>query len=240
MSSNIADLHKILKDETRRKAIILLHERGNLSYVDLMKALGIANTGKMNYHLKILGDLLTKTEEGKYALTEKGKLASRLLVEFPERKSQTQNETELPRWLYVAGYLFAFVFLIGNVAAYVRGVINYSSMMINTLIAISTLMVFVVSSQVRKLKAKWPSKRQILWTEIYFIIFGALTGIAVFLIGGSFLLFAFETLLQSAGVQFVLFPFAWWVIVSFVFGPLIGGCVGYLLFKRSRYAKARY
>ena len=69
MSAGIALLHKILKDETRRKIIILLHEQGSLSYVDLMKALGIANTGKMNYHLKVLDDLLTKTEEGKYAAT---------------------------------------------------------------------------------------------------------------------------------------------------------------------------
>ena len=96
MSSNIADLHKILKDETRRKIVILLHEQGNLSYVDLMKALGIANTGKMNYHLKVLGDLLTKTEEGKYTLTEKGNLASRLLLEFPEKRSQSQLEAKLP------------------------------------------------------------------------------------------------------------------------------------------------
>jgi DNA-binding transcriptional ArsR family regulator len=48
MSAGIASLHKILKDETRRKIILQLHEEGSLSYVDLMKAIGIANTGKMN------------------------------------------------------------------------------------------------------------------------------------------------------------------------------------------------
>jgi len=84
MGSGIASLHKVLKDETRRKIILLLQEKGSLSYVDLMKALGITNTGKMNYHLKVLGDLLSKKEDGQYALTEKGTLASRLLLEFPE------------------------------------------------------------------------------------------------------------------------------------------------------------
>lgn len=84
MSSGIASLHKVLKDETRRKIILLLQEKGSLSYVDLMKALGITNTGKMNYHLKVLGDLLAKKENGQYALTEKGTLASRLLLKFPE------------------------------------------------------------------------------------------------------------------------------------------------------------
>ncbi len=84
MGSGIASLHKVLRDETRRKIILLLQEKGSLSYVDLMKTLGITNTGKMNYHLKILGDLLSKKEDGQYALTEKGTLASRLLLEFPE------------------------------------------------------------------------------------------------------------------------------------------------------------
>jgi hypothetical protein len=84
MGSGIASLHKVLKDETRRRIILLLQEKGSLSYVDLMKALGITNTGKMNYHLKVLGDLLAKKEDGQYVLTEKGTLASRLLLEFPE------------------------------------------------------------------------------------------------------------------------------------------------------------
>jgi hypothetical protein len=84
MGSGIASLHKVLKDETRREIILLLQEKVSLSYVDLMKALGITNTGKMNYHLKVLGDLLAKKENGQYALTEKGTLASRLLLEFPE------------------------------------------------------------------------------------------------------------------------------------------------------------
>ena len=61
MSSGLASLHKVLKDKTRRRIILLLQERGSLGYVDLMKALGIENTGKMNYHLKVLGDLLSSS-----------------------------------------------------------------------------------------------------------------------------------------------------------------------------------
>jgi len=79
-----------------------------------------------------------------------------------------------------------------------------------------------------------------LGNEIGIITFGALAGLAVFLIGGSLLLYAFEILLQSAGFDFVLFPFIWWVIVSFIFGPVIGGFIGYLYFKRSRYSKTTY
>jgi hypothetical protein len=92
MSSGLASLTKILKDETRRNTILLLHEKGSLSYTDLMDSLGIFSTGTLNYHLKVLGDLLTKNEAGQYMLTDKGKLASRLLIEFPEKDNELQTK----------------------------------------------------------------------------------------------------------------------------------------------------
>jgi len=94
MSLSADSLHKILKDKTRRKILLLLNEKNGLSYVDLMKALEINNTGRMNYHLKILGNLISKDENGRYMFTEKGKLATRLLQEFPEDYMQ-----EYRRWI---------------------------------------------------------------------------------------------------------------------------------------------
>ena len=88
MNSGLVSLHKILKDETRRKIVLLLSEKGSLTYTELIKALEIDNTGRMNYHLKILDDLVLKRDDGRYALTEKGELASRLLLEFPEENRQ--------------------------------------------------------------------------------------------------------------------------------------------------------
>jgi predicted transcriptional regulator len=82
MSQGIASLHKILKDETRRKILLLLEERGSVSYTDLMASIGIGNTGKLNYHLKILNGLIVKNGDGRYSLTDKGKLSIRLLEEF--------------------------------------------------------------------------------------------------------------------------------------------------------------
>lgn len=83
MSQGIASLHKILKDETRQKIITLLNEKGNLSYSDLMEATDVLSTGLLNYHLKVLGDLLQKNENGLYLLSEKGQLAYKVLTEFP-------------------------------------------------------------------------------------------------------------------------------------------------------------
>ena len=64
MNSGLASLHKILKDETRSKAILLLNEKGAMSYTDLMDELGIVSTGLINYHLKVLGDLVQKNDAG--------------------------------------------------------------------------------------------------------------------------------------------------------------------------------
>jgi len=61
----------------------LLEQRERLSYVELQTLLGIAHTGKLNYHLKILGDLISKDEEsGLYCLSEKGRVAVALLLKF--------------------------------------------------------------------------------------------------------------------------------------------------------------
>jgi hypothetical protein len=84
MSSDLESLHKILKDPTRRKILLLLEAKGSLSYTDLLTALSCNNTGTLNYHLKILGELLEKNEGGQYMLSAKGRAASRLLVEFPQ------------------------------------------------------------------------------------------------------------------------------------------------------------
>jgi hypothetical protein len=54
MSSGLASLHKILKDETRSKAILLLNEKEAMSYTDLMDELGIVSTGLLNYHLNLI------------------------------------------------------------------------------------------------------------------------------------------------------------------------------------------
>jgi DNA-binding transcriptional ArsR family regulator len=88
MGSGIASLHKILKDKTRQKIVSLLNEKGSLCYTELMDATKTSSTGQLNYHLKVLGDLLTKNKAGQYLLTEKGKLASKLLLEFPEDENR--------------------------------------------------------------------------------------------------------------------------------------------------------
>ena len=90
--SGLTSLHKVLKDETRQKIITLLNEKGSLGYTELMDATEIGSTGLLNYHLKVLSSLIAKNESGQYLLTEKGKLASRLLGVSRGRLSVTKTE----------------------------------------------------------------------------------------------------------------------------------------------------
>jgi len=68
--------------------VLTLLKKKELTYVDLMNLVEVENTGKLNYHLKILGDLIEKDGNGKYRLTEKGQLASQLLLRFPEKRPE--------------------------------------------------------------------------------------------------------------------------------------------------------
>jgi hypothetical protein len=81
-------LSEALKNPIRRKIILFLSDKGSISYVDLMNAVEITNTGKFNYHLKILGDLIEKDENGKYSLSEKGQLAVRFLQKCDNAKNE--------------------------------------------------------------------------------------------------------------------------------------------------------
>ena len=85
MEVDWASLHKILSDTTRRSILELLAEKESLTYTDMMTLLQITNTGRLNYHLKVLGSLISKDEGGRYRLTEQGRQAASLLSTFPER-----------------------------------------------------------------------------------------------------------------------------------------------------------
>jgi DNA-binding transcriptional ArsR family regulator len=141
MTADLESLHKILKDPTRRKIILSINEKGSLSYTDLMHAIGVSSTGTLNYHLKILADLLTKDDTGQYLLTEKGKTASRLLLEFPEQANQEQVKTKWWR-------RFWFVAVLLDVVAFVSALLFYRSghigleRVVQALVAFTSALIF--------------------------------------------------------------------------------------------------
>jgi DNA-binding transcriptional ArsR family regulator len=98
MSQGIASLHKILKDKTRQKILTLLATRGSLSYTELMEQLDVL-TGILNYHLKVLGDLLQKNNSGQYILSDKGQLAYKVLTEFPCTETKVVDKRIYKAWI---------------------------------------------------------------------------------------------------------------------------------------------
>ena len=149
MNSGLASLHKILKDETRRKIVLLLNEKGSLSYTHLMKTLKISNTGRINYHLRILGDLLSKREDGQYVLTEKGTLASRLLLEFPEKNNQSQMIIKWPRRFWVATTLLTFSYIALILVLYFLGTIDFAIMITNIFASTTAMVLLIVAGGYR-------------------------------------------------------------------------------------------
>ena len=68
-----------LAHETRRKIIKLLAEEGPMQFTELMEKLGIEETGTFGFHIKRLNELLERTGEGKYKLSELGQLAYNII-----------------------------------------------------------------------------------------------------------------------------------------------------------------
>jgi hypothetical protein len=91
LSVNFESLSEVLKNQIRRKIILTLSKNGSVSYVDLMNLVGITNTGKFNYHLKILGDLIKKDESRKYSLSDKGQLAVNFLQKSVGKETEQSS-----------------------------------------------------------------------------------------------------------------------------------------------------
>ena len=115
MELDWASLHRILSDTTRRSILQLLAEKESLTYTDIMTLLQITNTGRLNYHLKVLGTLLSKDDSGRYHLTNEGKQAANLLRTFPERAPPEKNLTPVKVAaavvLALVGALLTFAFV---------------------------------------------------------------------------------------------------------------------------------
>ena len=244
MNNGLASLHRILKDETRSKIILLLQEKGSLSYTDLMNALGIANTGKLNYHLKTLGELVSKREDGQYVLTEKGKLALRLMQEFGEKKSQSQIEAEFPKGLVILASLTSVVYVSVVFALYLIGSIDFAGLALNVVASVSAIVLFVASEKARKKRAAWSPKRQMLGAKITITAVGVWSGAVVGFFVGGLLLSGLIRLLRksnpfiSLSTKNILDALFW--VGNPIIGAVIGAVIGYLIYKRSRLSKITY
>jgi DNA-binding transcriptional ArsR family regulator len=75
-------IYAALKHPIRRKILRLLKEE-ELSYTQILNKLDV-DTGHLNYYLESLGELVAKTSEGKYRLSEYGLAAVKLMTGVEE------------------------------------------------------------------------------------------------------------------------------------------------------------
>jgi len=227
MSQGIASLHKILKDDSRQKILISLNENGYQTYTDLMSNQGFASTGKFNYHLKMLNGLVTKNQAGLYYLTEKGKIAIRLLEEFGEKKDPYQQNGFIPRSFSI---LFGIFLTLSTVVEFGLYILYFTETVKLVAIAVLGVCFFLVGERVRQRRTLARFENQMLGAKIIAILAGVLAAwVIVFYSRGLF-----SGLISAWNLDL------WWIVISLTIGSIFGGFIGYLIFKKSQFSKMTY
>jgi len=100
-----------LKHPLRRQILLLLEQKGEVSFSNIQNAVGINDTGLMSYHLKELAPLVEQSKRGKYRLSEVGQTSVVLFrkVEKEKLRSSTVVRRELEKSIGEIVFLFFIV-----------------------------------------------------------------------------------------------------------------------------------
>lgn len=95
---NVSGILTVLSHPIRREILVLLNEKGECSFTDIMNSLSL-DTGKLSFHMRSLAGLVERTSSGKYRLNKMGENAVRLVMELkawaPEMNVQERNSLPL-------------------------------------------------------------------------------------------------------------------------------------------------
>lgn len=75
---NVSKILSVLSHRIRRDILLMLAEKGESSFTDLMNAL-LVDTGKLSFHIRSLAPFIEQTEGGKYKLSRAGENAVRVI-----------------------------------------------------------------------------------------------------------------------------------------------------------------
>jgi DNA-binding transcriptional ArsR family regulator len=101
-----------LKHPIRRQILLLLEEKGEVSFTEIQNATGVDDTGLLSYHLKELIRLVKQSARGKYGLSEIGQ-ASMALFRKVEREKQASTSTVQKYLERVIGEVVFLFFIAG-------------------------------------------------------------------------------------------------------------------------------
>jgi hypothetical protein len=182
MYADIVSLYKILKDNTNQKILVLINEAGSLSYADLIEKSEILGETLLNYHLKVLGDLLNKNAEGQYVLTEKGQYALKILKEKPEQLKKFERKKQKQNGVYVGlGYVIT---LIVALLFYSQGYIE-RKMLYRVVLYTSAPVIFYISYivSVASLTSESVRKKRNMFANFAFALLGGPIGALIAMAG---------------------------------------------------------
>jgi hypothetical protein len=187
-----------------------LLEQNELSYSELQDRLGISHTGTLNYHLKVLGDLIMKTESsGKYSLSEKGKVAASLLRKFETETSPSIKVKWLVAWMLIVGTAVA-------VLGYLAGSFGFE------VLGLSILGTIAAAGALYFGPGVWEKRARLAYPIVYGLIFGAVLFFSV-----NFLLYD-----VIAMPSFVQMDAGYRELLTMPPSYLVAGYLGYWLGKR--------
>ena len=97
--NSVSKIIAVLSHPLRREILILLSERGECSFTDLLNVLKV-DTGKLSFHLRTLSVFIEQTSTGKYKLSRTGENAVRVIndVWSPNKGGKTNVLTQSPWW----------------------------------------------------------------------------------------------------------------------------------------------
>lgn len=107
-SDDYDEIFAALKHPIRRQILLLLEDRGEVSFTEIQNALGLSDTGLISYHLKELATLIEQSRRGKYSLSEVGRASMTLFrkVEMEKDKTSKTVHGELEKLFGEAIFLF--------------------------------------------------------------------------------------------------------------------------------------
>ncbi len=94
---SVSKIFSVLAHPLRRRILLILSEKNECSFTDLMNSLGV-DTGKLSFHIKNLSAFTEQTPTGRYKLNNSGHNAIKLIKELETWAGQanvSRRETEL-------------------------------------------------------------------------------------------------------------------------------------------------
>jgi uncharacterized RDD family membrane protein YckC len=77
----VSKILNVLSHPLRREILVLLNEKAECSFTDIMNALSL-DTGKLSFHIRSLAGLIEQTSSGKYRLNKMGENTVRLIADL--------------------------------------------------------------------------------------------------------------------------------------------------------------